>query len=371
MADIRRQYVRLQKEIDHAMQGVLVSTAFINGAEVKAFADELAAYMEIAHVIPCGNGTDALHIAFMALELQPQDEIIMPAFNYIASAEMAVLNGQKPIFVDVSPDTFMLNPEGVEAAITCKTRAIVAVNLFGQVAPLEPLRTLADKHHLFLIEDHAQSLGSNYRLKDGTTKKGGTLGDLNITSFFPSKNLGCFGDGGALLTQDATLADRAKTIASHGWKEKYNPKRKGMNSRLDTLQAAVLRAKLPHLDDFCQRRESVAEQYHKHLSSLEEIVLPVETQPGEHTYNQFTLRVLGGKRDAFQKALSHRGIPSAIYYPYPQHHLLPYQTDVSYSLPIAEQLCQEVLSLPIHTEMTQREVDYIVENIKYIANKLY
>ena len=365
MVDLHRQYLRLKSEIDEAMQKVIDSSAFINGPEVKDFSAELADYMSVKHVVPCGNGTDALQIALMALDLRPGDEVIVPAFTYVAAAEVVALLGLIPVWVDVNPETFNINPSLIEGAISPRTKAIVAVHLFGQCCDMKPIMAVAEQYGLYVVEDNAQSMGSFYTFPDGIRKMAGTIGHIGTTSFFPSKPLACYGDGGAMMTSDDRLAERMRMIASHGQQIKYHHKILGCNSRLDTLQAAVLRTKLPHLDEFNEARISVAERYNASLGGNPMWEIPSVSSYSTHVYHQYTLKVKEGMRDGLQDYLKSKGIPSMVYYP------LPLQKQEAFygfarkgcSLQIADKLTQQVLSLPIHTDMTDEEVDYIIETI--------
>jgi dTDP-4-amino-4,6-dideoxygalactose transaminase len=364
MVDLIRQANRLQPALSEAMQAVLQSGAFIQGPEVKAFAQELAAHEGVRHVIPCANGTDALQLAFMALGLTPGDEVLVPVFTYVATAEVIALLGLTPVMVDVDPETFLLQPAAVEAAITPRTRAVVPVHLFGQCAPMEGLLEVAARHNLYVVEDTAQAIGATYTFSDGRTAQAGTMGHIGCTSFFPSKNLGCFGDGGALMTQDDALAALLQQIANHGQKVKYYHDTVGVNSRLDTLQAAVLRVKLPHLNDFARRRQAVAAAYDAAFASVPGVRIPVRAADSTHVFHQYTLLLDGVDRAAFQAELQSRGIPTMVYYPVPLHLQKAYarpEYPVG-SFPVAEYLASHVVSLPIHTEMEPDEVSYILEN---------
>ena len=364
MVDLIRQANRLQPALNEAMQAVLQSGAFIQGPEVKAFAQELAAHEGVRHVIPCANGTDALQLAFMALGLAPGDEVLVPVFTYVATAEVIALLGLTPVMVDVDPETFLLQPAAVEAAITPRTRAVVPVHLFGQCAPMEGLLEVAARHNLYVVEDTAQAIGATYTFSDGRTAQAGTMGHIGCTSFFPSKNLGCFGDGGALMTQDDALAALLQQIANHGQKVKYYHDTVGVNSRLDTLQAAVLRVKLPHLNDFARRRQAVAAAYDAAFASVPGVRIPVRAAESTHVFHQYTLLLDGVDRAAFQAELQSRGIPTMVYYPVPLHLQKAYarpEYPVG-SFPVAEYLAAHVVSLPIHTEMEPDEVSYILEN---------
>lgn len=364
MVDLIRQAHRLQPALNEAMQAVLQSGAFIQGPEVKAFAQELAAHEGVRHVIPCANGTDALQLAFMALGLAPGDEVLVPVFTYVATAEVIALLGLTPVMVDVDPETFLLQPAAVEAAITPRTRAVVPVHLFGQCAPMEGLLDVAARFNLYVVEDTAQAIGATYTFSDGRTAQAGTMGHIGCTSFFPSKNLGCFGDGGALMTQDDALADRLQQMANHGQKVKYYHDTVGVNSRLDTLQAAVLRVKLPHLNDFARRRQAVAAAYDAAFAHVPGVKIPKRAAESTHVFHQYTLLLDGVDRTAFQAEMQRRGIPTMVYYPVPLHLQKAYarpEYPVG-SFPVAEYLAANVVSLPIHTEMEPGEVAYITEN---------
>ncbi|MGM9759895.1 MAG: DegT/DnrJ/EryC1/StrS family aminotransferase [Parabacteroides sp.] len=366
MVDLHRQYLRLQHELDVAMQQVLDRCAFINGTEVKQFSEQLAHYMDVPYVIPCGNGTDALQIALMALELQPGDEVIVPDFTYVAAAETAALLGLTPVFVDVEADTFNLDPAQVEAAITERTKAIMAVHLFGQCCDMAPLMQLAEAHHLYVVEDNAQSMGAVYTFPDGRRRMAGTMGHIATTSFFPSKPLACYGDGGAITTTDPVLAERARMIANHGQSVKYHHRRIGCNSRLDTLQAAVLQVKLRHIEEFTKARQKVAAYYDKALQGVEGLRIPYKAPYSSHVYHQYTVQVSPEQRDDLQRYLKEKWIPSMIYYPLPLHRQEAFQqiARCPASLDKATRLPHTVLSLPIHTEMGLEEIEYIVDTLR-------
>lgn len=364
MVDLLGQYQRIKTEIDRGIQEVLEATEFIQGPPVGAFEKELSAYLEGAHVIACGNGTDALQIAMMALDFQPGDEVILPVHTYVATAEVIALLRLIPVFAEVHPGTFTLDPASVESRITNKTKAIVPVHLYGQCAHLEPLLSLAEKNHLHIVEDAAQSLGAHYRFADGRTVRGGTLGTVGTTSFFPSKNLGAFGDGGAMITRDAQLAARLRMIANHGQQRKYQHDLVGVNSRLDTLQAAILRVKLKYLDDYASRRQAVAAYYDKKLKAVPFLKVPVRAAYSTHVFHQYTICVKGVDRDTLKLYLQERGIPSMIYYPIPLHHQAAYRIPgKAVSFEITETLSRTVLSLPIHTEMDEEQLSYICETL--------
>lgn len=366
MVDLRSQYERLQADIDQAMQGVLERTSFINGEEVKVFAADLGKYLDCPSVIPCGNGTDALQLVMMAMDFRPGQEVIVPAFTYIAAVEVLALLGLRPVLVDVHPETFQIDAKKIAAAITANTVGIVPVHLFGQCADMGAIMEIAETHGLKVIEDAAQSLGAVYTMPDGSRKHSGTIGHAGTTSFFPSKTLGCFGDGGAAFTNDPELGQKIRMIANHGQRQKYFHERIGVNSRLDTLQAAILQAKLPHLDDFVQRRNAVAKAYNQAFALHPHIRIPQLVPNSTHAYHQYTLRIRGANRDELRDFLKNQGIPTMVYYPLPVH-LQPAYRYLGYKegdFPVAEQLCNEVLSLPIHTEMEEDQLDHIISEVK-------
>lgn len=365
MVDLHRQYLRLRPELDLAMQEVIDSCAFINGPQVQRFASHLSSYLDVPSVIPCGNGTDALQIALMALDLKPGDEVIVPAFTYVAAAEVVSLLGLIPVWVDVDEKTFNINLWMIESAISPKTRAIVVVHLFGQCCDMEKIIQIAEQNHLYVVEDNAQSLGAEVLFADGSRRKAGTIAHIGTTSFFPSKPLACYGDGGAVMTADERLAERIRMIANHGQQQKYHHKIIGCNSRLDTLQAAVLDTKLPHLDAFAEARRQVAERYDEAFGNDPRWQIPVRASYSTHVYHQYTLQVADGQRDGLQQYLREKGIPSMIYYPLPLHKQAAFYgfSRIGSVLSASEKLVQSVLSLPIHTEMAPEEVDYIIETV--------
>ncbi|HEY9049860.1 MAG TPA: DegT/DnrJ/EryC1/StrS family aminotransferase [Ohtaekwangia sp.] len=366
MVDLQTQYLLIKQEIDEAIQQVLTSTAFIQGPEVNTFAQALSAYIGGAHVIPCANGTDALQIAMMALDLKPGDEVILPVHTYVATAEVIALLGLTPVFTEVNKDTFNIDPDILESKITSRTKAIVPVHLYGQCADMEPVLKIAARHNLHVIEDAAQSLGAKYTFTDGTTKTSGTMGTIGTTSFFPSKNLGCYGDGGAIFTNDKALAEKIRMIANHGQQVKYHHDIIGVNSRLDTLQAAILRVKLNYLDRYERNRNEAASSYDQALAQVKEIEIPYRATNSTHVFHQYTIKVKDGKRDALKKYLEQQGIPTMIYYPVPLHLQKAYKRSGfdEGSFPITEELSRTVLSLPIHTEMKAEELNYITSTIK-------
>jgi len=367
MVDLVGQHARIQSELDQALLRASHQAAYIQGPDVAAFAGELSAYLgEGVHTIPCANGTDALQIALMALVLQPGDEVITATFTYVATAEVIALLGLTPVLVDVDPNTFALNLDQVRLALTPRTKAIVPVHLYGQGVAMEDLLALAANAGVHVVEDCAQALGARYTLSDGRSMALGTLGTIGCTSFFPSKNLGCMGDGGALFTRDAALAEKIRMIANHGQKVKYRHDVVGCNSRLDTLQAAVLRVKLARLDGYAAARQRAAATYDAGLAGLAGIQTPVRRPESTHVYHQYTLRVAGGLRDALAEHLKADGIPTMIYYPLPLHRQLAYQSKrySDQSFPVADQLCAEVLSLPMHTELTEQTQKLIIQSIQ-------
>lgn len=364
MVDLKRQYERIKPEVDSAIQEVIDSTAFIGGEHVNKFSEELAGYLGVEHVIPCANGTDALMIALMALGLKEGDEVITPSFTFIATVEVIAFLKLKPVFVDVDEDTFTINVDSLKNAITPNTKAIIPVHLYGQSADMESIMQVADEHNIPVIEDNAQAIGGNYTFKDGRTVKTGSIGAIGCTSFFPSKNLGCYGDGGAMFTNDEVLAIKMKMIANHGQKERYYHEIVGCNSRLDNMQAAVLRIKLPLLDEYCDARRKAADYYDKAFARNEHIVTPYRADYSYHVYHQYTLKLKNIDRDAVRDKLAEKGIPTMIYYPVPCHKqqmLLDYGYD-DVSLPVTEKLQKCVISLPIHTELTDEELEYITTN---------
>ena len=366
MVDLHGQYLKIKDEVDAGIREVIETSAFINGPQVKEFTDNLAAYAGAKYAIPCANGTDALQIALMALELKPGDEVIVPAFTYVASAEVIGLLGLTPLMVDVDYATFNVTADNLERALSAKTRAIIPVHLFGQSCDMEPIMRFAEKHGLYVVEDNAQAIGAVYTFSDGTKKHTGTMGHIGCTSFFPSKNLGCYGDGGAIFTNDDMLAVRLRMIANHGQQVKYHHKVIGCNSRLDTIQAVVLNAKLKHLDEYCRARYEAAQYYSSRLQDVAGIVVPEELPASTHVYHQYTLKVLDGKRDALKQYLADGSIPSMIYYPLPLQKQEAFQhiTRSAGALDVAERLANSVLSLPIHTEMTEAEQDLVIDRIK-------
>ena len=369
MVDLKRQYHKIKPEIDAAIQNVVESTAYINGPDVNHLATELATYLGVKHVIPCANGTDALQISLMALGLQPGDEVITASYTYIATVEVVALLRLQPVFVDVDPDTFTMNIDSVRKAITPKTKAIIPVHLYGQSADMEPLIALAKEYNLPLIEDNAQAIGSTYTFADGTKKKTGAMGIIGCTSFFPSKNLGCYGDGGAIFTSDDALAEKLKMIANHGQKTRYYHEMVGCNSRLDTIQAAILRIKLRHLDEYCAARRDAADFYDAAFKANPGIITPYRAPYSYHVFHQYTLQLKHANRDDVQQKLAAKNIPSMIYYPVPCHkqNMLKDYGVAATHLPVTDMLQDCVISLPMHTELTKEELSYITNGLLEIT----
>lgn len=373
MVDLVSQYEKMQDEIDAAILDVVRSSAYINGPEVKAFQAELEDYLRVKHVVPCANGTDALQIAMMALGLKPGDEVITASFTYVATAEVIALLGLTPVLVDVNPATFNIDPEAVRNAITPQTKAIVPVHLFGQCAPMEPLLRIAEEHNLFVIEDTAQAIGAEYTFSDGRKAMAGTMGHIGATSFFPSKNLGCYGDGGAIFTQDDDHAAMLRIVANHGQTRRYYHDEVGVNSRLDSIQAAILRIKLRRLDSYNAARQKVAAFYNAAFKDFPEVTTPATCEHSTHVYHQYTMILNGVDRDGLQAHLNERDIPMMIYYPVPLHMQKAYK-DSRYNegdFPVTEALCKSVASLPMQTELDEEQLNHITEGvISYIkANR--
>jgi len=365
MVDLKRQYEKIKTDVDAAIQNVINSTAFINGPDVAAFSKELAEYLGVQHVIPCANGTDALQIALMALGLEPGDEVITPSFTYIATVEVVALLRLKPVFVDVDPDTYTMNLDSLRNAITPRTKAIIPVHLYGQAVNMEPILALAQEHNIPVIEDNAQAIGGSYTFSNGKTAKTGTMGRVGTTSFFPSKNLGCYGDGGAIFTNDSELAEKLKMIANHGQKVRYYHEMVGCNSRLDTIQAAILRIKLRHLDEYCDARRAAADFYDKAFAGHPNIKPPYRAPYSKHVFHQYTMQLEGVDREAVIKNLADQGIPSMLYYPVPSHKQNMFKAlgGSDFHLPTTDMLQEKVLSLPIHTELTEEELTFISTNV--------
>lgn len=369
MVDLQTQYFKIKTEIDNAVLNVLESSQFINGPEVSLFQKELEEYLDVKHVIPCANGTDALQAALLSLGLKEGDEVITADFTFAATVEVIHLLKLKAVLVDVDPETFTIDPAEIEKAITPNTKAIIPVHLFGQCADMEPVLEIARKHNLHVVEDTAQAIGAAYRFSDGTEKKAGTMGDIGTTSFFPSKNLGCYGDGGAIFTKDDALAEKLRGIVNHGMYQRYHHDEVGMNSRLDSLQAAVLRKKLPNLTAYNEARLSAADYYDKAFSGHSDLVCPKRADYSTHVFHQYTLQVQNGKRNALQQYLSEQGIPAMIYYPIPlRKQKAYYQEDGGRSYAHTDKLTEEVLSLPMHTELEDDQLQFITEKVFEFLN---
>jgi len=369
MVDLKGQYMKIKPEVDAAIQNVIDNTAFINGPIVKEFAQNLNDYMGGCHVITCANGTDSLQIALMALELKPGDEVIVPAFTYVASAEVIGLLGLTPVMVDVDYETFNVTVDNIKKALSPKTKAIIPVHLFGQSCDMEPILAFAKEHNLYVIEDNAQAIGAEYTFSDGHKEKTGTMGTIGCTSFFPSKNLGCYGDGGAIFCKDNALAEKLHMIANHGQKVKYHHSVIGCNSRLDSIQAAILNVKLKHLDEYGNARYAAASYYTEKLKAFDPeekyFITPKELEQSTHVYHQYTLKIKNGKRDALKQFLSDAGIPSMIYYPLPLQEQEAFKpiTRAAEDLAISKDIAYSVLSLPVHTEMTKDIQDTIINKV--------
>ena len=366
MVDLKGQYEKIKPEIDEAILDVLNSAAYVNGFAVKNFQADLEKYLNIKNVIPCANGTDALQIALMVLDLDEGDEVIVPAFTYVATAEVIALLKLKPVMVDVDADTFNVTAEIIENAITPKTKAVVPVHLFGQTCDMEAIMQVTEKHDLFVIEDNAQAIGADYKFSDGETKKAGTIGNIGTTSFYPAKNLGCYGDGGAIFTDDDKLAAKLRMVANHGQSETYYHDVVGVNSRLDTIQAAVLNVKLKYLDKYAWRRNEAADFYDERFANIEELQTPVREKNSTHVFHQYTVRVKNGKRSKLKDYLAENGIPTSIFYPLPLYRQKAFAeyTSKDFALSATEKLCEEVLSLPVHTEMNDEILDFITKRIR-------
>jgi len=365
MVDLKAQYEKIKPEIDTAISDVINSTAFINGPAVKEFQLALEKYLGVKHVIPCANGTDALQISMMALGLKPGDEVIAPSFTFIATAEAIALLGLTPVLVDVDPGTFNISPDAVAKAITPRTRAIVPVHLFGQAADMDAIMEIAKQNNLFVIEDACQSIGADYLNAAGEWHKSGTIGHIGCTSFFPSKNLGCYGDGGAIFTNDDLLAAKIRSVVNHGMTVRYYHDDIGVNSRLDSIQAAVLKIKLPYLDQYARARQQVAAAYDKAFGGIPELTVPARSSMSTHVFHQYTLQLRGVDRSSFLEYLAEKDIPAMVYYPVPIHLQKAY-LDPRYKagdFPVTEQLCHSVVSLPMHTEMEQDQLNHIITTV--------
>lgn len=378
MVDLKGQYLKIKKEVDSAVDEVINSTAFINGPKVLSFQKNLESYLGVKHVIPCANGTDALQIAMMGLGLKPGDEVITADFTFAATVEVIALLGLTPVLVDVDPINFNIDIEAIEKAITPKTKAIVPVHLFGLCANMEEIMKIAQDHNLYVIEDNAQAIGANYKFSDGRVSKAGTIGDVGCTSFFPSKNLGCYGDGGAIFTNNDELAYTLRGIVNHGMYERYHHDVVGVNSRLDSIQAAVLDIKLKHLDQYNEARRNAARSYTRQLANHPKLITPSGKDACTgicescdcHVFHQYTLRVIDADRNALVKHLNEKSIPCGVYYPIPLHRQNAYK-DKRYNekdFSVTNQLCKEVISLPMHTELTDEMISYITDSIKEFLN---
>ena len=365
MVDLKMQYAKIKREVDLAIQEVIDNAAFINGKAVADFGAALATYLGSAHVVPCANGTDALQIAMMALDLKPGDEVITPSFTYIATTEVIALLKLHPVFVDVDRKTFCIDPNGIKKAITPKTKAIVPVHLYGQSAPMAEIMTLAREHNLYVIEDNAQAIGSDYQFADGSRKKTGTIGTIGATSFFPSKNLGCFGDGGAIFTEDEALANRLRMIANHGQSKRYYHEIVGCNSRLDSIQAAVLNVKLNLLDKYIDARRQAADYYDRAFANHERITTPYRAPYSKHVFHQYTLILEGIDRNRLNQYLAQHNIPSMIYYPVPAHRQKMFEAfgGGNYQLENTDWLTERVISLPMHTELDEQQLEFITSKV--------
>jgi len=370
MVDLRNQYLKIKEEIDQSIHEVIDSCAFINGPAVKSFQADMEKYLDVKHVIPCANGTDALMVSMMALGLKPGDEVITVSFTFIATAEVIAVLGLKPILVDMDPDTFNIDPEAIEKAITPDTKAIVPVHLFGQCAEMDRIIEIAEKHNLFIIEDACQAIGADYTFTDGSRKKAGTIGDIGCTSFFPSKNLGCYGDGGAIFTNDDKLAEDMRAIVNHGMKVRYYHDMIGVNSRLDSVQAAVLKVKLQYLDDYAQERNRAADYYNNAFKDHPKLKVPAKYEKSTHVFHQYTLITKDIDRDGLLQHLNSKEIPAAVYYPVPLHlqeaYLSPRYKEGD--LPITEEAAKRVVSLPMSTELDEEQLEYITSAVLEYAD---
>lgn len=370
MVDLKQQYASIKSEVDDAIQEVVSTASFINGKAVTDFAGKLSNYLDIPHVIPCANGTDALQIALMALNLQPGDEVITPSFTFIATTEVIALLQLKPVFVEVDAKTFCIDPAAIEKAITPKTKAIVPVHLYGQSAPMDEIMDIANRHGLYVVEDNAQAIGSDYTSANGTTKKAGTIGHIGTTSFFPSKNLGGYGDGGAIFTNDDTLANRLKMIANHGQSQRYYHDVVGCNSRLDSIQAAVLNVKIRLLDEYINARRKAADYYDAAFAGNHRITTPYRAPYSRHVFHQYTLILNGVDRNALNQYLAQHQIPSMIYYPVPAHRQKMFEAfgGAEFELKTTDWLCERVISLPMHTELDEEQLQFITSKVLEFVN---
>lgn len=371
MVDTRSQYLKIKNEIDNAVLEVLDSSAFINGPAVKEFAKNLEAYLDVQHVIPCANGTDALQIALMALGLEPGDEVITPSFTFIATTEVVALLQLKPVFVEVDKSTFCIDIADLESKITPKTKVILPVHLYGQAADMEAIMSIAQKHQLYVIEDNAQAIGAHFTFSDGTVKKTGTIGHIGCTSFYPSKNLGAFGDGGAICTNDRELAAKMQMIANHGQSKRYYHDVVGCNSRLDSVQAAILNIKLKYLDGYNEARQAVAAYYNKAFGNNDKITIPAKAGFASHVYHQYTLLLHDVDREGLVAFLAEKKIPAMIYYPVPGHKqkMFAHFNTQNQELPVTDWLTERVVSLPVHTEMDEEQLSYITNTVLEFINQ--
>lgn len=371
MVDLKNQYLKIKTDIDKAIEQVLLETDFINGQKVKDFSNNLAKYLDVKHIIPCANGTDALQIAMMTLDFEIGDEIILPAFTYVATAEVVALLKLTPVLVDVDPNTFNIDISKIEQAITPKTKAIVPVHLYGQSAQMDEIMQIAQKHNLYVIEDNAQAIGAYYTNNKGQKKRLGTIGHIGCTSFFPTKNLGCYGDGGALMTNNDILAQKIKMIANHGQIQKYHHKYIGINSRLDTIQAAILDEKLKYLDNYSQLRFNTAMYYSEGLKDIEQIQVPYLAKYSSHVFHQYTIIIKTNQRDQLKEYLQKKSIPSMIYYPLPLNEQEAFKncSKIIGNIENTYMLCKSVLSLPMHTELNKQQQDFIISTIKEFFKK--
>ena len=370
MVDTKTQYHRVKAQIDKAVTDVMESSAFINGKIVHEFTQKLATYLDVAHCIPCANGTDALQVSMMALDLQPGDEVITPSFTYIATTEVIALLRLTPVFVEVDPRSFCMDPVALEKAITPRTKAIIPVHLYGQAAPMEEIMAIADRHKIPVIEDNAQALGSDYIFKDGSRKKTGSIGMISCTSFYPSKNLGAFGDGGAIFTNDEELASRLRMITNHGQSKQYYHDVVGCNSRLDSIQAAILDVKLKHLDDYIASRRKAADYYDQAFSSNPKITIPWRAPWSDHAFHQYTILLEGVDREGLKKFLAEHDIPSMIYYPVPGHKQKMFKEFhvAGQKMPVTDMLTRKVISLPMHTELEEAQLKFITTKVLEYIN---
>ncbi|MDI3480293.1 MAG: UDP-2-acetamido-2-deoxy-ribo-hexuluronate aminotransferase [Rikenellaceae bacterium] len=371
MVDLQTQYQNIKTQIDSAIQQVIDSTAFINGPVVNEFKQDLEKYLNVKHVIPCANGTDALQIALMSLDLKPGDEVITPTFTFISTVEVVALLGLKPVFADVNPDTFNINVDDIKKLITKNTKAIIPVHLFGQCADMEEIMSIAKENNIYVIEDNAQAIGADFFFSNGKISKSGTIGDIGCTSFFPSKNLGCYGDGGALFTNSDALAEKLSYIVNHGMKKRYYHDYIGVNSRLDTLQAAILKVKLQYLDNYIAARQKAAAYYDKAFASEPKLKIPMRFAKSSHVFHQYTLQAVDFSRNELLNFLKEKQIPAMIYYPIPIHLQKAYQHYVKAgdNYPISEHLSKFVFSLPMHTELDEEQLEYITNSVLEFINK--